>query len=63
VWVLLCFGLRVKVNLKKVYRLMKLKGWMAYHRKVTLKPRVKYGGSIADRLNQTGMTHVYCGRG
>ena len=42
---------------------MKLKGWMAYHRKVTLKPRVKYGGSIADRPNQTGMTHVYCGRG
>ena len=35
IWALLRFGLRVKVNRKKVYRLMKLKGWMVYQRRIT----------------------------
>jgi len=64
IWALLRFGLKVKVNLKKVYRLMKLKGWMVYQRRVTPRPRVKSKRSIADRPNQRwaiDMTHVYCG--
>ena len=48
IWALLRFGLKMKVNLKKVYRLMKLKGWMVYQRKVTPRPRVKGKRSIAE---------------
>jgi len=65
IWVLLRFGLRVKVSRKKVYRLMKLKGWMVYQRRVTPRPRVKGKRSVADRPNQRwaiDMTHVYCGK-
>jgi len=65
IWALLRFGFKVKVNLKKVYRLMKLKGWMVYQRKITPRPRVKGKRSIADRPNQRwaiDMTHVYCGK-
>ncbi|RLB03885.1 MAG: IS3 family transposase, partial [Deltaproteobacteria bacterium] len=52
-------------NLKKVYWIMKLKGWMVYQRKVTPRPRVKGKRSIANRSNQRwaiDMTHVYCGK-
>ena len=65
IWALLRYGLKVKVNLKKVYRLMKMKGWMVYQRRVTPRPRVKCKRSIADRSNQRwaiDMTHVYCGK-
>ena len=58
------YKLGVTVSKKKVYRLMKLKGWMVRQRKNTPRPRVKKRRSRAQRSNQRwamDLTHIYCG--
>ena len=64
IWVWLRYKLGVTVSKKKVYRLMKLKGWMVRQRKNTPRPRVKKQRSRAQRSNQRwamDLTHIYCG--
>jgi putative transposase len=52
VWALLRYGEGQLVNRKRVYRLMKLRGWMLHQRQVTPKPRVQKLRSRAEASNQ-----------
>lgn len=64
IWALLRFREGVLVNKKKVYRIMKLKGWLLHNRKKRPKPRVKSRKSVADESNQRwamDVTHIDCG--
>jgi len=64
VWALLRFGQGREVNRKKVYRIMKLKGWTTHQRRVTPRPRVRGSRSVAASSNARwamDLTHVYCG--
>ena len=65
IWALLRFRLGLRVNVKKVYRIMRFKRWLLHQRRVTPRPRVKGKRSVATRSNERwaiDMTHVYCGR-
>lgn len=64
VWELLRYREGRLVNRKKVYRLMKIKGWMVHQRQVTPRPRVQKLMSRAEASNDRwamNLTHVYCG--
>ena len=64
IWVWLRDKFGITVSKKKVYRIMKLKGWMVRQRKNTPRPRVKKRCSRAQRSNQRwamDLTHIYCG--
>lgn len=64
IWALLRHRLGWLVNKKKVYRLMKLKGWLMHQRQKTPRPRVIGRRSLAKASNQRwamDMTHVDCG--
>jgi putative transposase len=64
VWALLRYGEGLIVNRKKIYRLMKIKGWMMHQRIVTPKPRVRKLRSRAEASNvrwAMDLTHIYCG--
>ncbi len=65
IWAMLRYREGVKVNRKKVYRILKRKGWMVYQRQVTPRPRVRGWVSRAEQSDQRwamDVTHVYCGR-
>jgi putative transposase len=56
--------LGIRVNRKKVYRIMKLKNWLLHERKRTPRPRVKGRRSIAEKSNERwamDVTHIPCG--
>lgn len=64
VWALLRYSEGQMVNRKRVYRLMKLRGWMLHQRLVTPRPRVQELRSRAEASNQRwamDLTHIYCG--
>jgi putative transposase len=64
VWALLRFGRGLEVNRKKVYRVMKLNGWMTHLRRTTPRPRVRGSRSVAASSNSRwamDLTHIYCG--
>ena len=55
----------VMVNRKRVYRVLKLKGWLVHQRAVTPRPRVHGMVSRAKATNQRwamDVTHIPCGR-
>ena len=65
IWALLWHREDVKVNKKKVYRIMKIKGWLVHQRRTTPRPRVRGRKSIAKRSDERwamDITHVDCGR-
>ena len=65
IWALLRRRIGLAINKKKVYRLMKLKGWLVHQRITTPRPRVHRRKSIASRSNQRwamDITPVDCGR-
>ena len=51
-WSRLRFRDGVKVNRKKVHRIMKLKGWILPKRRTGRRPRVQLSSSIAENPNQ-----------
>jgi putative transposase len=64
VWALLRHREGERVNRKKIYRLMKVKGWMVHQRLVTSRPRVQKLRSRASASNERwamDLTHIYCG--
>jgi putative transposase len=63
-WALLRYREGHLVNRKKVYRLMRLKGWMLHQRQVTPRPRAQKLRSRAEASNERwamDLTHIYCG--
>ncbi len=64
VWALLRFGEGVRVNKKKVYRLMRLQKWLVVRPRRTPRPRVQQAKSIAncsDTRWAMDVTHINCG--
>jgi putative transposase len=64
-WALLRHRLEIRVNRKKIYRILKAKRWLVHQRAVTPRPRVKASASRttkSDRRWAMDMTHVDCGR-
>lgn len=64
-WAVLRHRLGVTVNRKRVYRILKAKGWLVHQRPTTPRPRVKASVSRAERSDRRwamDMTHVNCGR-
>jgi putative transposase len=64
IWALLRCREGQRVNRKKIYRLMKVKGWMLHQRMVTPRPRVQKLRSRAGTSNERwamDLTHIYCG--
>ena len=64
-WSRLRFRDGVKVNRKKVHRIMKLKGWTLPKRRTGRRPRVQVSSSIAENPNQrwaTDLAMIHCGR-
>ncbi len=64
-WALPRFRLRLKVNRKRIYRLLKRKRWPVHQRTVTPRPRVQGWTSRTQRSNRRwamDLTHVFCGR-
>ena len=65
IWAMLRFGLNIRVNSKKIYRIMKLRGWLVHQRRVTPRPRARGRKSVTRASNARwaiDMTHVYCGK-
>jgi len=65
IWALLRRGIGLAVNRKKVYRIMKIKGWLVHQRTTTPRPRAQGRRSVASRSNERwamDITHVDCGR-
>lgn len=65
IWALLRFGDGLKVNRKKVQRIMQIKGWQCTQRQASPRPRVQKSRSRATRSNERwamDVTHVDCGR-
>ena len=53
----------VVVNLKAVYRVMRIKGWFVQQRRVTPRPRVRANRSRTEKSNvrwAMDMTHIHC---
>lgn len=64
IWALLYFRDGVKVNRKKVQRIMQLKRWQCTQRQTTPRPRVRQSRSQATRSNERwamDVTHIDCG--
>ena len=64
-WALLRFGQDVVVNLKKVHRIVKLRGWQVKERLASPRPRVQQKASRSEGSNQRwamDVTHIYCGK-
>lgn len=64
IWAWLRHNDGITVNLKKVYRIMKLRGWFLNQRSTTPRPRVKASVSAAPESNlrwAVDATHVPCG--
>ena len=55
----------LRVNRKKVVRSLRLKRWLAHHRKVTPRPRVQASRSRTEASNlrwAMDITHIACGQ-
>ena len=64
VWAWLRYRMGLKVNRKKVARLMRLKGWTVKQRRKGHRPRVEVSASVASRPDQRWATDVglvFCG--
>jgi putative transposase len=64
IWAMLRRRLSKRINRKKVYRIMKLQGWLMHQRQKTPRPRVKGKRSVAKRSNERwamDVTHISCG--
>ena len=64
-WSRLRFRDGLRVNRKKVHRIMKLKGWTLPKRRTGRRPRVEASRSVAEHPNQrwaTDLALVHCGR-
>jgi len=64
-WALLRHRLGVRVNRKRVFRILKARGWLVHQRPMAPRPRVKASVSrieSSDRRWAMDMTHVNCGR-
>jgi len=64
VWAWLRFRMEIKLNRKKVARLMRLKGWTIRQRRKGLRPRVEVSRSVTeepDRRWSTDIALVFCG--
>lgn len=64
IWARLRFGDGRIINRKKVYRLMRVHGWMVYQRPTSPKPRVQRKKSVATQANErwaVDATHIDCG--
>lgn len=64
-WALLRNTYGVRVNRKKVYRILKVKNWFVHQRQKTPRPRAQRLRSVASRSNERwamDVTHVPCGR-
>lgn len=65
IWAWLRYREGVTVNRKKVYRILKLKGWLVHQRRFGPRPRVASMRSRATRSNERwamDITHVPCGK-
>ncbi|MGA2613966.1 MAG: IS3 family transposase [Spirochaetia bacterium] len=64
-WALLRYRLEIKVNRKRIYRILKVNRWMVHQRPSTPRPRVQGSVSRTAQSNRRwamDMTHVACGR-
>lgn len=64
-WSRLRFRDGIKVNRKKVHRIMKIKGWTLPKRRTGKRPRVKASSSVTSQPNQrwaTDLAMIHCGR-
>jgi putative transposase len=64
-WALLRFGLGIRVNRKRIYRILKSKRWLVHQRQCTPRPRVESSVSMTAQSDcrwAMDMTHVACGR-
>ena len=64
VWAYLKYRMDVNVNRKKVWRIMKLRGWTMNKRRVGWRPRVDVSRSIAERPDRRWATDIalaFCG--
>ncbi len=64
-WALLRYRLGIRVNRKRIYRILRAKRWLVHQRAVTPRPRVKASVSRTtqgDRRWAMDLTHVDCGR-
>lgn len=64
VWAWLRYRMGIKVNKKKVARIMRMKGWTLRQRRKGLRPRVEVSRSSAKRPNErwsTDVAMVFCG--
>jgi putative transposase len=64
-WALLRYRLEIKVNRKRIYRILKAKRWLVHQRPSTPRPRVQGSVSRTAQSNRRwalDMTHVACGR-
>jgi len=64
-WAVLRYRMGIKVNRKRIYRILKGKGWLVHQRAVSAGPRVKAVVSRtteSDRRWAMDMTHIDCGR-
>lgn len=64
-WSRLRFEHGIRVNRKKVHRIMRIKGWTLPKRRAGRRPRVKGASSIAERPNQrwaTDLALIHCGK-
>jgi putative transposase len=65
IWALLRHREGLRVNRKKVQRIMQLRRWQCTGRKTTPRPRVKGRRSYAEASNQRwamDVTHIHCGK-
>jgi hypothetical protein len=65
IWALLRHQVRIVVNRKAVYRILKLKRWFVHNRAKTPKPRVQGSRSITEKSNvrwAIDITHIPCGK-
>jgi putative transposase len=63
-WALLRARDGLRVNLKTVYRILRLKGWFMHQRVATPRPRVQRKRSRAEASNERwamDLTHIHCG--
>ena len=64
-WSRLRFREGIPVNIKKVHRIMKIKGWTLPKRRTGNRPRVEHSKSVASQPNQrwaTDLASIHCGR-
>jgi putative transposase len=64
-WAMLRAQYGIRVNRKKVYRILKVKKWFVHQRQKTPRPRAQRLRSVASHSNERwamDVTHVPCGR-